>query len=452
MTLMILCKQDEGIGWPTLAGLGLVVAAMMVLSLLVTATGTARFMVPMGYDATIGYAVGALFDIAKSLLLVAVLVFWTRGSFGFAAIFGIIWTCLVTFSWLATHATVSTAIASIERTGSWKMEVRGNAKTELTSVEQQLAALSRPAPPRPAKTVRQALAAERVPASVWQDSLECAKIQESAHFARACAQVVQLRRELAASQDYERLSARAAELRKGLAETPILAISDPLPTAFSATIGRVLPLGGTEGVALLLTIVIEIMSCFGLAGLKRLHDTRHQRGHLGTPSQGSLGDPEHQAAEAKGSSPAVDRQSLRQRRAPTLPKPSLKAVASGRGNSRRHRNREAFSPPSNVVPMRPPSSSMIIAKGGSPGQQGGSAGGLSVVSSHVSAFVEKRLEHAPGASLAARDLRVAYEAWCATHGYQPLTVPKFATELKALGYDKWKSSGLMRYRDLQLVA
>ena len=78
--------------------------------------------------------------------------------------------------------------------------------------------------------------------------------------------------------------------------------------------------------------------------------------------------------------------------------------------------------------------------------------GASVIGSHVRAFVEERLEHAPGASLAARDLRVAYEAWCATHGYQPLTVPKFAAELKALGYDKWKSCGLMRYRGLQLVA
>src|SRR5262249_9100787 len=81
-----------------------------------------------------------------------------------------------------------------------KMEVRGNAKAELASVEQQLAVLSRPAPPRPARTVHEALAAERVPTSVWQDSQECGRIQDSAHFARACAQVVQLRRELAASQ------------------------------------------------------------------------------------------------------------------------------------------------------------------------------------------------------------------------------------------------------------
>jgi hypothetical protein len=41
--------------------------------------------------------------------------------------------------------------------------------------------------------------------------------------------------------------------------------------AFSATFGRVLPLGGAEGVALLPTIVVELMSCFGLAGLSVLY-------------------------------------------------------------------------------------------------------------------------------------------------------------------------------------
>jgi hypothetical protein len=245
--------QDGQIGWPTFAGLALLVVAFMVLSLLVTATGTARFAIGMGYDAKVGYAVGALFDLAKGAFLVAVLAFWRRRSLGFAAVFGTFWICLVTFSSLATHGTVTTAISSIDRSGTWKMEVRSNTKAELTSVEQQLAALSRPAPPRPSATVREALAAERVPGSVWQDSRECRSIQDSAYFMRACAQVVQLRRELAASEDYERLSARATELRKGLADAPIVATSDPLPTAFSATLGRLVPLGGSKGVALLLT-------------------------------------------------------------------------------------------------------------------------------------------------------------------------------------------------------
>jgi hypothetical protein len=106
---------------------------------------------------------------------------WVRSYFGIA------WAGLVTFSWLATHAAVSTAIAAIERGGTWKMSVRGNTKAELISLEQQLTTLSRPAPPRPAKTVREALLAGRVPNSVWQDSQECKGIQENAHVAEDCA-------------------------------------------------------------------------------------------------------------------------------------------------------------------------------------------------------------------------------------------------------------------------
>jgi hypothetical protein len=90
------------------------------------------------------------------------------------------------------------------------------------------------------------------------------------------------------------------------------------------------------------------------------------------------------------------------------------------------------------------------SKGGSPAPQGGPtprAGG-----SHVVAFVQERLQKAPGSSLGSSELRAAYESWCAERGHRPLTAPKFAAELKALGYDKWKSSGRMRYRALQLVA
>jgi hypothetical protein len=280
-----MARRDERIGWPSLVGLGLVVVALMAVSLVVTAAGTARFAVAMGYVSNVGYAVGAIFDIAKGILLVAVFALWARRALGIATILGLAWLCLVTISWLATHATATTAIATIERSGTWKMEVRGNTKTELLAVEQQLAALSRPAPPRPAGTVREALAAERVPANVWQDSQECSRIQDSAHFGRACAQVAQLRRELAAALDYERLSARAAELRKGLAEAPIVATSDPLPAAFNATLGRLVPLGGAEGVALLFTIVVELISCCGLAGLSVLFRGREDREGSGRTSR-----------------------------------------------------------------------------------------------------------------------------------------------------------------------
>src|SRR5262245_44921710 len=127
---MIQSRQHGRIGRPTLAGLCVVVVAIIALSLSVTAIGTARFAVAMGYDAAIGYAIGATFDLAKGLLLVGVLGLWWRRSVGLAAIFGAGWTCLVIFSCLATHATVSTAISSIERTGTWKTETRSDTRAE----------------------------------------------------------------------------------------------------------------------------------------------------------------------------------------------------------------------------------------------------------------------------------------------------------------------------------
>jgi phage/plasmid-associated DNA primase len=63
-----------------------------------------------------------------------------------------------------------------------------------------------------------------------------------------------------------------------------------------------------------------------------------------------------------------------------------------------------------------------------------------------------RLETSKGSSLAAGELRAAYEAWCSTHRHEPLSLPKFAAELKAPGYDKWKSCGRIRYRGLRFAA
>ena len=137
--------------------------------------------------------------------------------------------------------------------------------------------LSQPVPPRPSKTLVEALAVEKVPPGVWRDSQECQSIRDSKYFQSACAKVLDLRRELAAAKDYEQLDVRARELRQALAATPLVATSDPLPEAFSATLGRLLPLDGRVGVALLLTLVIEIMSCFGLAALRALGEESGRR-------------------------------------------------------------------------------------------------------------------------------------------------------------------------------
>ena len=143
-------RQTERHGYFLFVALGAIVLAFMGLSLAITAIGTARLAVAMGYSAQVGYAVGAIFDFAKALLPVALLLLVARRAFLLFSIIACAWLGLVTYSALATHATVSTAIAAIERSGSWKMVVRSETKAELGAVEKRLAILAQPFPPRSA--------------------------------------------------------------------------------------------------------------------------------------------------------------------------------------------------------------------------------------------------------------------------------------------------------------
>ena len=45
-----------------------------------------------------------------------------------------------------------------------------------------------------------------------------------------------------------------------------------------------------------------------------------------------------------------------------------------------------------------------------------------------------------------------YGVWCAGRGLTPLSLQKLGAELTRLGYAKWKSCGLIRYPNVQLVA
>ena len=78
--------------------MGAIVFAFIVLSLAITATGTARFAVAMNYPAVVGYAVGGIFDFAKEVLPVGLLVLFRRRSFILFAIIGSAWLGLVTYS------------------------------------------------------------------------------------------------------------------------------------------------------------------------------------------------------------------------------------------------------------------------------------------------------------------------------------------------------------------
>jgi hypothetical protein len=86
------------------------------------------------------------------------------------------------------------------------------------------------------------------------------------------------------------------------------------------------PVSGKEGVAILLTVVVEMMSTFGVAGLRSLANVNA----TGTTDAGSV-----QVAVAQGASPSGTAPSLPRQGQATLPKASLPAVAREEGASAR---------------------------------------------------------------------------------------------------------------------
>jgi hypothetical protein len=429
---------------------GAIVLAFMAISLAITTVGTARFATALGYPAATGYAVGTILDLGKAILLVGVLMLFARRAFLLSAVLGLAWVGLVTFTALATSATVGAAITAVERNGTWAMETRTNAETELASVQQRLAALSQPAPPRPAATVAQALRKERVPAGVWRDSQECENMRMSRHFQTECAHVLRLRQELVAAKDYEGLEARARELRHTLSNMPILAVQDPLPRAFAATLGMLVRVDGDLGIAQLLTLVIEIISCVGLAAVRVLW----------TPSKATsettiISSPPLHSGQGlcSGATTTLNATSgiIPDERIPILPGSSPNAACLEAGTFPRAMPREVAIPPSNVVP------SVTKGRHASTHREAGQGRSRPATPSrpdpivHVREFARARLRDTAGTSLSASELRTAYEEWCMSQGREPLSQRKLGAELTALGFIRFKSYGLIRYRNVQLV-
>ena len=412
-----------------------IVVAFILLSLTITATGTARFALAMGYGEWAGYLTGGAFDLAKAILPLTLLSLKNGRSYLALVLLGLAWLGLVTYSALATHATVATAIAAIERTGTWQMQTRTGIEAELASVEQQMAVLATPRAPRPAKTVREALAAERVPSGIWRGSQECLSIRDSNYFQRACGRVLELRRELAAAGDYERLAQRAQDLRQSLAAAPIVATSDPLPQAFESTLGRVLPLDGRAGVALLLTGVVEIMSCFGLAAIRLARDGAEGRD-----------------ADAEGRAGEIQEGTVRPPRARLpvgdLPGPCTAQTTKGRPGDDPLRRDRSSTPPSTTTPLSGERRKRENRQTSLPSPRTSlPSRGTSLGRANVSAFVKTCVPSVAGASVGASELYAAYKAWCQSHAHEPVSAQQFGVELRGLGFTKWKTSGLIRYRD-----
>jgi hypothetical protein len=123
-------------------------------------------------------------------------------------------------------------------------------------------------------------------------------------------------------------------------------------------------------------------------------------------------------------------QPLPQQPETNLPYLSPADVGYGGGMTQAPRPGEISNPPSNVPPMRLLAPDAGLPKPSPTSQKGRCAGGLGALHSHIPRFIEECLLAVDGVSLAAKDLRAAYENWCAAQGHAPLSMVRLAAELK----------------------
>ena len=151
--------------------------------------------------------------------------------------------------------------------------------------------------------------------------------------------------------------------------------------------------------------------------------------------------------DERGTSPTVRTfkvETLSREPSQIVPQSSPRAASTGAPTRGQGTSKGRAEPPSNVLPMR--AARPVSEKGRSSGALESSS------ATHVSDFAHACLRSTNGISIRACDLRSRYNQWCAERGLNPLSQQKLGAELARLGFAKWKSCGLIRYRDVQLAA
>jgi len=125
-----------------------------------------------------------------------------------------------------------------------------------------------------------------------------------------------------------------------------------------------------DGVALLLTALLELISGFGLAALTALYSARDQHRSPGTPEGASLAASVPDTALREGAWQSVADQLPSRSQGATLLKPSPKAIPAQRVDRQGASRREGQNPPSNVLSLRPRtlSGGLPVRQSGSPSQ------------------------------------------------------------------------------------
>jgi hypothetical protein len=249
--------------------LWLVVYAIVALSAATDMYGFQRFAPALGLPAW----AGALWVIPIKFVEWKFLTFATRifrssalGKFIFSAPVAA-WCIAVLMSMLAAQSTIYNVFASAERVRAKNVETRANLSAESRAIKAQIASLSDPHLPRPAKVVEAALAWFALPEEVRRITRDCTRVANDST-REACKEKIALRKELASAKEYERLSNRFSQLRARLEGIDIEAAEDPMPRSFEMSVGRLVKkMDGKDGIATMGMLILALVSALGPFGL-----------------------------------------------------------------------------------------------------------------------------------------------------------------------------------------
>jgi hypothetical protein len=254
---------------------------LMAASLGLAAIGAARYAAGITESGTIPtwlpYIFGGSVDLLKATMLAAGL-----GWISFSArpkLYLVCWMVggvALLISLIVQHSSLTYSLQQIERQAMRKSEAHSDLRAELREIEDRLAAINAEKTPRPTTVIAWEIKTVVIPAGARRNSEDCTTPGD-AYTRKACAPLLDLRKELAEAEELERLEPRAVKLRKQLADSQIVASRDPASTSFELLVGtlltkaRVKKIDGTVGFPGLMILLLEMVSALGLYIIGEMH-------------------------------------------------------------------------------------------------------------------------------------------------------------------------------------
>jgi hypothetical protein len=244
--------------------LRLIVYSVLALNLAVELAGLARLAPAIGLPEWVAFVCVVPLKAIECRFLIYMHRLWTVGAAGTIMVFplGIVFALAVAVGAISSHATLHSILGTADHRSAKKAEERTNLKASLALVEAQLTAASTPNVPKPAETLQATLDWYGLPRAVRQATDNCTRVEEL--HSRACRDMLRLRKELQVSKDYEKLKQEAEKHRAQLARIEIEDDRDPMPRSFELLFGWVGNIDGKVGIAMMLMLILQLVSMFGL--------------------------------------------------------------------------------------------------------------------------------------------------------------------------------------------